>query len=437
VQSDDIVTGRLAVRKVTLRIIPFLFLLYVIAYLDRVNFGYAALAMNSDLGISLELFGFLSGIFFIGYLLFEVPSNIILEKLGARVWIARIMVSWGIVVIVTGAATSALELAVLRFILGIAEAGFFPGLILYLSLWFRQRDLAGAVALFMAALAVSNIIGAPLSTWILDNVAWFGIASWRWLFILEGIPAVLLGIVTWFWLTDRPEDARWLTDDERVWLSRTLGDEAKVRLRTGAGLQIRRVLTDRNVWYLALVYCTLVIGLYGTGFWMPQIIKALSPSSSNLTIGLLMMIPFIAALIGMIAWGRHSDRTGERRWHTALPPLLGGIALAGAGLVFEPVIAFCLLTVATVGIFCCFGPFWTRPAAIFTGSAAAAAIALINSVGNLGGFIGPTLMGYLGAVTGTLSEGLIVLGGCLVLCGILAVFIREKPDSIHDQENKA
>jgi ACS family tartrate transporter-like MFS transporter len=424
VQNDETGTGRRTVRKVSARLLPFLFILYVVAYLDRVNFGYAALEMNSALGISAELFGFLSGIFFIGYLLFEIPSNIILQRMGARVWIARIMITWGIVVIVTAAASSSLELAVLRFILGIAEAGFFPGLILYLTVWFRQRELAQAVALFMAALAVSNIIGAPLSTWILDNVAWFGIAGWRWLFILEGIPAVLLGVVTWLYLTDRPEDAGWLEADEKTWLAGELSREEEIRRTDGANTSIRTVIADRNVWHLALVYCTLVIGLYGTGFWMPQIIRALSPSTSNFGIGVLMMIPFIVALVTMILWGRHSDRTGERRWHTALPPLVGGIALVGAGLIFQPYIAFFLLIVATVGIYCSFGPFWTQPAAVFTGTAAAVGIALINSVGNLGGFIGPSIMGYLTASTGSQQGGLIAVGGCLILSGILAAGVR-------------
>lgn len=418
-------TADRVIKKVSWRLLPFLFVLYVIAYLDRVNFGYAALEMNSELGISAEMFGFLSGIFFIGYLLFEIPSNIILQRVGARVWIARIMITWGIIVIITAAASSALELAALRFILGIAEAGFFPGLILYLTVWFRQRELAQAVALFMAALAVSNIIGAPVSTWILDNVAWFGIAGWRWLFILEGIPAVLLGIMTWLYLTDRPADARWLDEEEKTWLSRELGAEDEVRRKNGADGQIRTVIADRNVWHLALVYCTLVIALYGTGFWMPQIIKALSPSSSNFTIGMLMMIPFVAALICMIAWSRHSDRTGERRWHTALPPLAGGIALVGAGMAFQPVIAFLLLVIATVGIYCSFGPFWTQPVAVFTGTGAAVGIALINSVGNLGGFIGPALMGFLTASTGTLEGGLVAVGCCLVTSGILAAFVHE------------
>jgi ACS family tartrate transporter-like MFS transporter len=334
------------------------------------------------------------------------------------------MVTWGIVVIVTAAASSAFELAVLRFVLGVAEAGFFPGLILYLTAWFRERELAQAVALFMAALAISNIIGAPLSTWILDNIAWFGIAGWRWLFILEGIPAVLLGAATWLYLTDRPEEARWLDEDERAWLAAELAREEDVRIRMGAGTKIRAVIADGKIWHLALIYCTLVIGLYGTGFWMPQIIRALNPGLTNFEIGLLMTIPFIAALISMILWGRHSDTIGERRWHTALPPLAGGIALIGAGLIFQPVIAFLFLIIATVGIFCSFGPFWARPAAVLTGAAAAVGIALINSVGNLGGFVGPMLMGYLTAVTGTLQGGLIVVGGCLVLSGVLAAALH-------------
>ncbi|MCK9580405.1 MAG: MFS transporter [Methanoregula sp.] len=430
-QSDDAAIGRNTVRKVTFRLLPFLFLLYVIAYLDRVNFGYAALEMNSALGISAEMFGFLSGIFFIGYLLFEIPSNIILEHVGARIWIARIMITWGVVVIVTAAASSALELAALRFILGVAEAGFFPGLILYLTIWFRQQELAQAVALFMAALAISNIVGAPVSTWILDNVSWFGIAGWRWLFIIEGIPAVFLGIVTWVYLTDRPADAYWLSDEERAWLARELAKDEKLRQMNGAGSQIRQVIADRNVWHLALVYCTLVIALYGTGFWMPQIIKALNPAMSNFGIGILMMIPFIAALICMITWGRHSDRTGERRWHTALPPLAGGVALIGAGLIFQPVIAFILLIIATVGIYCSYGPFWTQPTAILTGTAAAVGIALINSVGNLGGFIGPTIMGYLAESTGSLTGGLIAVGACLVFSGILAACVQMNDRDSH------
>jgi MFS transporter, ACS family, tartrate transporter len=425
VNAGDSEIGGRTVRKVSLRLLPFLFVLYVIAYLDRVNFGYAALQMNSELGISAEMFGFLSGIFFIGYLLFEVPSNLILQRIGARIWIARIMVSWGIVVILTAAASSALELAAFRFILGIAEAGFFPGIILYLTCWFRKEELARAVAFFMAALTISNIIGAPVSTWILDNIAWSGIAGWRWLFILEGIPAVVLGIATWLYLNDRPEDAPWLSKEERGWLCAEIARGN--REQTGVSGTLRSIIGDRNIWHLGLIYCMVTIGLYGTGFWMPQIIRTLNPAFSNVEIGLLMVIPFAAALAAMTLWSAHSDRTGERRWHTAIPPGIGGIALIGAGIIPDPLIAFLLLIIATVGIFCFFGPFWTLPAAFLTGAGAAAGIAVINSVGNVGGFVGPSVLGIAVQVTGSTGAGLVIIGGCLVLCGILAAVVQVSP----------
>jgi ACS family tartrate transporter-like MFS transporter len=409
------------VRKVSLRLLPFLFLLYVVAFLDRVNFGYAALEMNSSLGISAEVFGFLSGIFFIGYLIFEIPSNIILQRIGARIWISRIIISWGVVVIITAAATDAFQLAALRFILGVAEAGFFPGVILYITCWFRRQELARAVALFMTALAVSNIFGAPLSTWILDNIHWFGIAGWRWLFILEGLPAIVLGVITWFYLTDRPKDAMWLDADEREWLTRVLTRENAERSR--ADHSFRTVMKDTRVWYLGAVYCAMTIGLYGLGFWMPQIIRSLNPAFSNFEIGLVMIVPYLAALVSMIAWSAHSDRTGERVWHAALPPLAGGIALAGAGLVSTPVFAFVLIIIATMGIYCFFGPFWTLPTIFLAEAAAAVGIAAINSVGNLGGFIGPSLVGTLVQATGSTSAGLVAIGACLAFCGLLTMAV--------------
>jgi ACS family tartrate transporter-like MFS transporter len=410
------------VRKVTRRLLPFLFILYVIAFLDRVNFGYAALGMNSALGLSAEVFGFLSGIFFIGYLLFEVPSNMILQKIGARIWISRIIISWGIVVIVTAATSDALQLAALRFILGVAEAGFFPGIILYITCWFRRKDLASAVALFMTALAVSNIIGAPVSTWILDNVNWFGIAGWRWLFILEGLPAIVLGIVTYFYLTDRPKDASWLEPEEREWLSEVIArDNAEA---ADSQADFRSIIRDLRVWHLAAIYCTVIIGLYGLGFWMPQIIHAMNPAFTNFEIGLVMVIPYLIALCAMVAWGRHSDRTGERIWHAALPPIIGGIALAAAGLFPIPLLAFILICIATVGIYCEFGPFWTLPAVFLAEAAAAVGIAVINSVGNLGGFIGPSLVGSLTKTTGSTDAGLVAIGACLILCGLLTLAVR-------------
>jgi ACS family tartrate transporter-like MFS transporter len=422
--AADVLAER-AVRKVSLRLLPFLFLLYVVAFLDRVNFGYAALEMNSSLGLSAEVFGFLSGIFFIGYLIFEIPSNIILQRIGARIWISRIIISWGIVVIVTAAATDAYQMAALRFILGIAEAGFFPGVILYITCWFRRQELARAVALFMTALAVSNIIGAPLSTWILDNIHWFGIAGWRWLFILEGLPALVLGVITWFYLTDRPKDAVWLDADEREWLTRVLAQENAER--PGTDHRFRTVIKDLRVWHLGAVYCAMTIGLYGLGFWMPQIIRSLNPAFSNFEIGLVMTIPYLAALISMIAWSAHSDHTGERVWHAAVPPFVGGIALAGAGLVSAPLLAFILIIIATAGIYSFFGPFWTLPAVFLAEAAAAVGIATVNSVGNLGGFIGPSLVGALVKETGSTSAGLIAIGACLAFCGLLTLVVRAQP----------
>jgi ACS family tartrate transporter-like MFS transporter len=419
--------GERTVRKVGHRLLPFLFILYVVAFLDRVNFGYAALQMNSTLGISAELFGILSGIFFIGYLLFEVPGNMILQRIGARIWISRIIFSWGIVVIITAAVSSASEIFVLRFLLGVAEAGFFPGIILYITCWFRKEDLARAVALFMTALAVSNIIGAPVSTWILDNIHWFGIAGWRWLFVLEGLPALVLGVVTLYWLTDKPEEAAWLAPEERDWLSREIQKEAIQRGGEASGFW--SIIRDPRVWHLGIVYCLMTIGLYGLGFWMPQIIHSLNPSFSNVEIGLVMTIPFIAALLAMLAWSAHSDRTGERIWHTGLPPFIGGIALVIAGLVADPLTAFLMLVIATVGIYCFFGPFWTIPAMFLAEAGAAVGFAVINSIGNIGGFIGPSLVGVATQATGSVSMGLVAIGGSLILCGILAAgFMRYRTD---------
>jgi len=420
--SGDI--GERTIKKVSVRLLPFLILLYMIAYLDRVNFGFAALEMNSALGISSEVFGFLSGIFFIGYLFFELPSNLILQKVGARIWIARILVSWGIVVMLTAFVTDAFQIAILRFVLGVAEAGFFPGILLYITYWFRGKEQAKAVGLLMTALAISTIVGAPVSTWILDSVHWLGMAGWRWLFIIEGLPAVLLGIVTFFYLSDRPETARWLEPEEWTWLSAEIKTENEQRGLQGGHTGLLSVVFDRRVWHLAFIYCMLVIALYGLGFWMPQIIRSMNTSLSNTSIGLVMVIPYACAGAGMILWSRHSDGTGERRWHTAIPPLVGGIALALSGIVSSPLAAFALIVIATMGIFLAFGPFWTLPSLFLAEVTAAAGIAVINSIGNLGGFVGPTLMGCLTQITGSTNAGLVVIGVCLALGGICAAAVR-------------
>lgn len=415
--------GGATVRKVTLHLLPFLFILYIVAYLDRVNFGYAALQMNSSLGINAELFGFLSGIFFIGYLIFEVPSNIILQKIGARIWIARILISWGIIVIITGFAQDALQLAVLRFLLGIAEAGFFPGVIYYITRWFRARDLARAVALFMTALTLANIAGAPISTWILDNIAWLGLEGWRWLFILEGIPAVFLGAVTFLILTDSPGDARWLTSGEKTWLITTIARERKENSREKPET-LMTMLRNPRVWHLAVIYCMLTIGLYGIAFWMPQIIKGMNTGATNFETGLITVIPYSVAAIAMVLWSRHSDRSLERRFHTAIPPMLGGIGMIGSALAPTPLISILMLTLATAGIFCTFGPFWTLPPLLLGGTAAAVGIAVVNSLGNFGGFVGPSAVGFLTQVTGDTRSGLAVLGIALLFGGFAVLALK-------------
>ncbi|BCJ88379.1 MFS transporter [Effusibacillus dendaii] len=411
------------IRKISYRIIPYIFVLYIISFLDRVNIGYAALDMNKALGLTSTVMGLISGIFFIGYFLFEVPSNILMHRIGARIWIARILISWGIVVIITAWAQNATHMYILRFVLGLAEAGFFPGIILYITYWFRRKEQARAFALFMTALTVSNIIGAPLSTWIMDHIHWAGMPGWRWLFIIEGLPAVIFGIITYFYLTDRPEHANWLTEEEKQWLLTELRKEQEAKANRNT-LSTKQVLANPRVWYLALVYFTLVTGLYGINFWMPTIIKSFSKLLTNTEVGLIAMLPYIAGAIAMIYWGRRSDRTGERRWHTAIPPFIGAIGLIGCGITTDPVISILMMSLATVGIFSFFGPFWSLPALFLSEAAAAVGIAVINSVGNLGGFLGPYAIGFLKTSTGKVEAGLYFLAALLLICFLLAAGMR-------------
>lgn len=278
-------------KKVMRRIIPFVFILYVIAFLDRVNLGYAALEMNKDLALAAEVFGLVSGIFFIGYFLFEVPSNILMDRIGARIWLARILITWGLIVVLTGWVQSAAHLYILRFLLGAAEAGAFPGILLYLTYWFRSKERARAVALFTMSVPVAGIISAPVSTWILDNITWFGMTGWRWIFIVEGIPAVILGIVTLFYLTDRPKDAKWLTEEEKTWLEGELKAEHEAKVKVN-NYSKKEVFKNADVWMLGFAYFTSLVGMYALSFWMPSIIDSLSGTLSNTLIGLLAMIPF-------------------------------------------------------------------------------------------------------------------------------------------------
>ncbi|MCP3464867.1 MFS transporter [Bradyrhizobium sp. CCGUVB23] len=410
-------------RKVSWRIVPYCFSLYVISYLDRANIGYAALQMNKELALSSEAFGFAAGIFFIGYFLFEVPSNIALNKYGARIWISRILISWGIVATASAFVQSATQLYILRFLLGVAEAGFFPGIIIYLTYWFRAKEQATTVALFTAAIPVSYLIGAPLSTWIMDHVGGFGLSGWRWMLLLEGGPAIVAGIVNYFIMTDRPEQAKWLTPRERDWLTEELRKDQTGR-RNVQHLGIVAAITNPKVLFLSVIYFIYQVGNLGIGLWMPQIIKGLSSSLTNFEIGLAAMLPYAFATIVMVLWSRNSDRTGERQKHSAFPLLWGAVALALTGLAVQPAVAMTLISLSLAGIYAFKSPFWSLPGLFLTRSTAAVSIAAINSIGNLGGFAGPYAIGAIKDATGSTYGGLLFLSGLLFVSFLMTWFAR-------------
>jgi MFS transporter, ACS family, tartrate transporter len=407
------------------RLIPFLFLLYVVAYLDRVNVGFAALEMNRDLGFSAVVYGLGSGIFFVSYTLLEVPSNLMLARVGARRWIARIMCSWGLVSIGMAFVHDTLTFYLLRFLLGAAEAGFFPGIIYYLTQWFPARERAKAVALFMTGTAIAGVIGGPISSslLLLDGIG--GLQGWQWLFVVEGIPAVLLAWVVWRRLDDRPETATWLSPRERAWLIDTLAAEAQPR--DGAHRDMRSALASGRLWALAAIYFCIVLAFYGVSFWLPQMLQQLShyPSAA---VALISSVPYVVAAIGMVVIGARSDRTGERRWHVAIPALVGAMGFAAAASV-PPSVALSLtaLSVAALGVWGALGPFWALPTAFLRGRAAAGGVALVNAVGNIGGFVGPTLVGYARDATGNFATGLWVLAAGLVIGAAIAVWLPRDP----------
>jgi D-galactonate transporter len=413
------------IRKLQVRLIPFLFLLYVIAFVDRINIGFAALTMNTELGISSQQYGFAFGIFFFGYLLFEVPSNLMLHKIGARVWIARILLSWGIVATLTGFVQSAHQLYAARFLLGLAEAGYFPGIVLYLTYWFRQREQARTLALFLTGHPVTTIVGAPISGFILDHVHWLGVGSWRWLLILEGLPAIFLGLLTYFLLPNRPSEAKFLTREEKEWVHAELEREEQQKLKTQR-LSAVEGLTNPRVLHLTLIYLGMMIGGYAVSSWMPQVIKSLSRNYSNSFVGFLAMIPYAAALAGMILVGRSSDRRMERRAHVAVFLVLGGAAFVALSAVRSPILSIALFVLVAVGYCSALSPFWALPSEFLTGFSAASGIALINSVGNLGGFVGPSMIGFISQRTGSLYGGLAFAGICMVLSAMLVMLLPKK-----------
>jgi MFS transporter, ACS family, tartrate transporter len=405
-------------RKITWRIVPFIMILYLIAYIDRVNIGFAAITMKEDLGFTASILGFGAGIFFLGYFLFEVPSNIILHKVGARIWIARVMVTWGIIAGGMAFVESSTSFYVMRFLLGVAEAGFFPGIILYLSYWFPARNRAGVIALFMAAAPIATAIGSPISAALLEMHGIMGLAGWQWMFLIEAVPAVILGVVVFFYMTDRPEKATWLKADEREWLVKTMQAEDANK----GGQQhhsILRGLANPRVLALALIYFGTSAGLYTLGIWAPQIIKELGVSS--MTVGLLNAIPPIISVVAMILWSRHSDKTNERTWHVALACLTAAVGLAIAASTGSMFGLIAALTIVNVGISCSKPPLWSMPTMFLSGAAAATGIATINSIGNLGGFAGPAMIGWVKDQTGSFAGGLYFVAGLLILSTVLTL----------------
>lgn len=412
------------VRKVLLRIVPFMILLYLLNYLDRVNISFAKLEMNAALGFSDSIYGFGVSIFFIGYCFFEVPSNLMMEKVGARLWIARIMISWGLISSLMMFITGAWSYCGMRLLLGVAEAGFFPGMILYLTYWVPAKQRAQAGAWFLTSTALSGVLGSPLAAVILKLDGAFGIEGWRWLFLLEGIPSILLGFVVLIYLKDRPAQARWLSPDEQAQLAACLKSEQSACAAHGH-TSMWPALKDKKVWLLSLIYVLLLFGFYGIQYWTPTIIKAVS-NESDQNVALLTAIPYLAAAIGMVAAGWSSDRFGERRLHVAFCAFLGCAGMVAACFATASTTAtIAALSVAAIGIFGTLGPFWALPPAFLGGTAAAAGIALINSLGNLGsGFIGPNIMGVLKDITKSHVAGLAVFAGALFISGCITLFVR-------------
>jgi D-galactonate transporter len=429
------------IAKVSSRLVPFLVVCYFVAYLDRVNVGFAALTMNQDLGLSQTAFGFGAGIFFIAYFIFEVPSNLMLERFGARKWIARIMLSWGIL---SGAMAFTPNIAratglgneytfyLLRVLLGVAEAGFFPGIIFYLTLWFPTEYRARIVGYFMAAIPLSTVIGAPISGALLYLHGGLGLAGWQWLFVIEAVPAVILAVVVFFYLTDRPADATWLASDERTWLTERLNSERRQREAVHS-FTVKEALVNPRVIGLSLVYFGAVATNYGLSFFLPQIVKSFGLNTFLTT--LVSAAPYAVGVIAMVWWGRRSDRVAERRFHSAVPLFIASAGIAISTMLDDPTLKMISLCVAGFGIFACLPVFWTLPTAFLSGAAAAAGIAVINSIGNLAGFAGPFAMGWIKDHTGSYAGGLLLLSALGIIATITVLMLGH--DEAHERATAA
>jgi ACS family tartrate transporter-like MFS transporter len=427
------------IKRVTRRLIPFLILLFVVAFLDRNNVGFAALRMNDDIGISQTIYGLGAGIFFLGYFMFEVPSNILLHRFGARVWLARIMVTWGIIAGAMGFLQTAGHFITLRVLLGIAEAGFFPGVIYLLSLWFPSRYRARMIATFYLGVPIAQVLGAPLSVGLMQLGDAWGFVGWRLMYIAEAVPAIILGVVCYFYLTDRPADAHWLTPEQRQWLMNTLDREERskplvVGVQPTKGQMIRKALASRQVWMLALVYFGITSGSNAMNFFMPTVLASFR-ASFGLEIGLMQnglitAIPYAAAAVAMIWWSRRSDRLQERHWHAGGAAMLAAVSIALALLLNQPwiiVIGFVLLA---MGVYSAINVFWAVPGQVLTGVGAAAGIGLINSIGNLSGFCGPYLTGLLFNMTGSYTPGFLIIAALVGAGGLGMVLMPRNPVSL-------
>jgi MFS transporter, ACS family, tartrate transporter len=420
--ADDIETA--VVGKVTRRLIPFMIILTMVNFLDRVNIGYAALTMNRDLGLDPAVFGFAAGIFFLGYILFEVPSNVLMHRVGANAWLARIMCTWGVVSMGMAFVTGGTSLFVMRFLLGVAEAGFIPGITFYIMLWVPLRQRARLTAYWILATPFAGILGGPLSGLLLQLDGVYGLWGWQWLFIAEGLPAVLLGLVTYFYLTPTPAKARWLSNDERLWLQTTLQQESEtVSARARRKFTLGAALLNWRVLVLGFLYIGMNMGLSGVNNWMPTIIKSLG-TLSNLEVTSVSAIPWICAAFAAILWGRHSDRRDERYISLAIALIVGALGFAASAYVSSPLLGIVFLSVATMGIIAGYTVFWVVPGTFLTGVAAAGGIALVNSMGNIGGFIAPFTIGWIRQETGSFTDALLVLAGGMATAGVIAFLIR-------------
>lgn len=418
-------------KKIKWKLIPFCLALYLINYIDRINIGFAALEMNAELGLTKAAYGYLTSAFFIGYFFLEVPSNMLLHRFGARKWMARIIITWGLVTMGMFFVQSYTHIYGLRILLGIAEAGFFPGMIYYFTQWFPAKERAGIIGMFMLAIPFGNFVAAPFSTLIIDNIHWLNYAGWRWMFMIQGFLAVVLGVMAFFYLVDGPDKAKWLNPEEKTWLSGILQKEAEYKKDT-ASFTLKQIFSYGKVWQLGIIYMTFQIASQCVIFWMPTIVKSFSTQFSNTTVGAIMMVPGIISFIIMPFWGRHSDKTKERKFHTALPMLcsvVGLLLIAFSGNIYIKIAGVIMNAIGNVSFY---GPFWSLPSIYLTGFASAVGVAIINSLSSLGGFLGNTIVGMIATSSMGMNGGMLFLAGCAFTAFLITLTLKTKDQALED-----